>query len=83
MYTQTCAGSTETLQGEGEEKFSPSYQSLSQFQLQEGIRGIAPPPPAKDRISVFYRVMPWLFVKFLWQFAKSTYQHFGVERDTL
>ena len=35
----------ETLQGEGEEKFSPSYQSLSQFQQQEGIRGIAPPPP--------------------------------------
>lgn len=52
IYTQTCAGSTETLQGEGEEKFSPSYQSLSQFQQQEGIRGIALPPPLKDRISV-------------------------------
>ena len=53
IYTQTCAGSTETLQGEAEEKFSPSYQSLSQFQQQEGIRGIAPPPPPRIEFQSF------------------------------
>lgn len=70
----------ETLQGEIDHSAHPT-RAYPSFSCKKELGVLLPPP--KDRISVFYRVMPWLFVKFLWQFAKSTYQHFGVERDTL
>lgn len=65
IYTQTCAGSTETLQGEIDQSAHPTraYPSFS-CKKELGVL-LPPPPPFKDRISVFYRVMPWLFVKFL------------------